>query len=279
VADAAFSDKVCVVTGGASGLGRELGERLAGFGGRVVLGDINEAGAQEVAAKIVERGGDARAVRVDVSDAEAVRALIDGTVAHHGRIDYFFNNAGTPGRPGEIRDLTLDDWRRVIEVNLFGEIYGVHYVYPVMIRQGFGHIVNTASGFAMVPGPLNSPYVASKFALFGMTHALAIEARAFGVDVSLLCPAFVRTPLIDGLKPVNAEAADYLKLLPVKGMPVARAVDKILDGVRRKRLLIAFPAYLSAYAFVHRYLPRVFMRIGLRQVEQFRKIRRPSAVS
>ncbi len=275
----AFSDKVCVVTGGASGLGRELGERLAGFGGRVVLADIDETGAKEVAAKIVERGGDATSVRVDVSDAEAVRAMIEMAVARYGRIDYFFNNAGTPGRPGEIRDLTLDDWRRVIEVNLFGEIHGVHYVYPVMIRQGFGHIVNTASGFAMVPGPLNSPYVASKFALFGMTHALAIEARAFGVDVSLVCPAFVRTPLIDGLRPINAEAADFIKLLPMKAMPVERAVDKILEGVRQKRLLIAFPAYLSAYAFVHRYLPRLFMGIGLRQVEQFRKIRRPPAVS
>jgi NAD(P)-dependent dehydrogenase (short-subunit alcohol dehydrogenase family) len=276
---AQFSNKVCIVTGGASGIGRGLGERLASLGAHVILADINEPGAHEVAAGIVASGGDATSMGVDVSDPEAVRAMIERAVVKHGRIDYFFNNAGTPGRPGEIRDLTLDDWRRVIEVNLFGEIYGVHYVYPIMIRQGFGHIVNTASGFAMVPGPLNSPYVASKFALFGMTHALAIEARALGVDVSLVCPAFVRTPLIDGLKPVNADADEFRKLISMKEMPVERAVDRILDGVRRKRLLIAFPAYLKAYAFLHRYLPSVFMRVGLRQVEQFRKIRRPPTAS
>jgi NAD(P)-dependent dehydrogenase (short-subunit alcohol dehydrogenase family) len=178
-----FSNKVFIVTGGASGLGRELAKQLAASGASVVLADINEAAAQEVAAEIAQTGGSATAIHVDVTDGKSVQALVDSTAATFRRIDYLFNNAGN-AIGGEIRDLSLEAWRRVIETNLFGVIHGVHFAYPIMIRQGAGHVVNTCSVFGMAPVPLNSPYVASKFAVFGISHALAAEARAFGVDVT-----------------------------------------------------------------------------------------------
>jgi NAD(P)-dependent dehydrogenase (short-subunit alcohol dehydrogenase family) len=144
-----------------------LAKCLAAAGGSVVLADIDTVRMDEAAAEIARTGGKAKAVRVDVTDPESVRTLVEGAATDFGRIDYLFNNAGAVVI-GEIRDLSLAQWRRVLEVNLFGEIYGIHYAYPIMIRQGFGHIVNTSSGFGMAPGPLNTPYVASKFAIFGL---------------------------------------------------------------------------------------------------------------
>jgi NAD(P)-dependent dehydrogenase (short-subunit alcohol dehydrogenase family) len=174
--NATFSNKVCIITGGASGLGRELCKQLAASGASVVLADVDEAHVQAVGAEIVQAGGKARAIQVDVTDSGSVQALIEGTAAEFGRIDYLFNNAGI-AIGGEIRDLSLDAWRRVIETNLFGTIHGIYFVYPFMIRQGSGHIVNTSSVFGMAPVPLNSPYVGSKFAVFGISHSLAAEAR------------------------------------------------------------------------------------------------------
>jgi len=272
----AFANKVCIVTGAASGLGRELSGQLAAAGARVVLADIDEAGLERAVATLTEAGGRASAVRTDVTDAESVRALIEGAAAEFGRIDYLFNNAGVIAL-GEIRDLDLNQWRRVIDINLFGVINGVHHTYPIMIRQGFGHIVNTASGFGMAPGPLNSPYVASKFAVFGVSHALAAEARAFGVQVSVVCPGYIETPLIDAMAPVNADADAMRAQIPVKLVPVERAAQIVLGGVARRRMVIAFPGYVGVLAFLHRFAPALFAGMAAYQIAQFRRIRREEA--
>ena len=267
-----FSNKVCIVTGGALGLGRELAKQLAASGASVVLADINEARAKEGAAQIAQRGGSATAIRVDVTDAQSVQALVEGTAAKFGRIDYLFNNAGT-AIGGEIRDLSLEAWRRVIEINLFGVIHGIHFAYPIMICQGAGHIVNISSVFGMAPVPLNSPYVGSKFAVFGISHSLAAEAHAFGIDVSVVCPGYLQTAMIDHVNAVNANTKDVVAQIPVKLVPVERAAQIVLAGVARKQAVIAFPAYVSILTFLHRFLPGLFMRLGLRQVERFRSIR------
>jgi len=273
MSEATFRDKVCVVTGGASGLGKEIGRQLAASGALVVLADIDDVRLAEAVAAIGGTPRTAEGVRVDVTDPDSVRSLIERTVTTFGRLDYLFNNAGI-AVPGEIRDLTLEDWRRTIEINLFGEIYGVHYAYPVMIRQGFGHIVNTASGFGMAPGPLNSPYVASKFAIFGLSHALAAEARAFGVDVSIVCPGYIDTAMIDGLEPVNADGEAMKAQIGVNLMPVTRAAEIVLVGVARRKLVIAFPFYVRLLTFLHRFLPGLFARFSARQIKEFRTIRR-----
>ena len=267
-----FCEKVCIVTGGASGLGRELGKQLASAGASVVLADIDEGGVKEVAAEITRMGGTATATRVDVTDAKSVQALVEDTAAEFERIDYLFNNAGT-AIGGEIRDLSLEAWRRVIEINLFGVVHGIHFAYPIMIRQGSGHIVNTSSVFGMAPVPLNSPYVASKFAVFGISHALAAEARAFGIDVSVVCPGYLQTAMIDHMNAVNVSTKDVVAQVPFKLVSVEKAAQIVLTGVARKQAVVAFPAYVSILAFLHRFLPGLFMRLGLRQVERFRSIR------
>lgn len=261
-----YRDKVCIITGGASGLGRAIGSKLAQAGATVLLADIDEAALAEVAS------GTIHTMRVDVTDPASVAALVETALTRFGRIDYFFNNAGT-AVIGEIRDLTLAQWRGVIEVNLFGEIHGIHAVYPAMIRQGFGHIVNVASGFGMAPGPLNSPYVAAKFGVFGLSHALAAEARAFGIAVSIVCPGYIDTPMVATSQPVNADAAAMRAQLPAL-VPVDKAADIVLAGVARKKRIIAFPGYVGLLAFLHRFMPPLFDRFADRQVRAFRAIRR-----
>src|SRR5690606_2699326 len=141
-----------------------------------------------------------------------------------------------------------------------------------MIGQGAGHIVNVASGFGMAPGPLNSPYVASKFAIFGISYALAAEARDFGIHVSVVCPGYIDTGMIGELKPVKADGAAMRAQIPVKLVPVEKAARIILSGVAKRRMVIAFPGYVRVLAFLHRFLPGFFARFSAQQIEQFRRI-------
>src|SRR5690242_6362148 len=140
----AFQNAVAVVTGGASGLGRAICEELGRRGARVVVTDLQEDGARAVAATIAAAGGNATAAALDVRDAEAFERLVAETVATYGRIDYLFNNAGLTVT-AEAQRLTLDRWRKVLDVNLGGVIHGVAATYGRMIEQGSGHIVNIAS--------------------------------------------------------------------------------------------------------------------------------------
>ncbi len=134
-----FKDKVAIVTGGASGIGRELCRQLGGHGATVIVADVNREGAEEAASSIAgSTAGRARAAHLDVTDAEEVRKLIRDTAAEFGRLDYMFNNAGI-AIGGDARDMDWEHWRRILDINLMGVIYGSRAAYSVMVEQGFGH--------------------------------------------------------------------------------------------------------------------------------------------
>ena len=157
-----FDGQVAVVTGAASGIGRALSTALARRGATVVLADIDEAGAKAAADELAAdpragaAGAASSAAALDVTDAGAFGELVDRTVTDHGRIDLLFNNAGV-GMAGDVSDMSLVHWDRVIDVNLRGVVHGVAAAYPVMIGQGRGHIVNTASLAGLIPGPCSPP--------------------------------------------------------------------------------------------------------------------------
>ncbi len=132
------------------------------------------------------------AVHVDVSNEEEVIQLINETVSEYGRLDYLFNNAGI-AIGGDARDLTLEQWRRVPEVNLYGELYGTIIAYPIMVGQGSGHIVNVSSAAGLFPGPINAPYCTSKHAVIDLSLSLRVEGADLGVNVCVVCPGYVRT--------------------------------------------------------------------------------------
>jgi NAD(P)-dependent dehydrogenase (short-subunit alcohol dehydrogenase family) len=180
-----FEDKVVIVTGGASGIGRALCEELGQRGAKVIVADINVEGAEQVASAITTTGGLARAAPLDVSQVEAVQKLIEETAAEQGWLDFMFNNAGIC-MVGEVRDMDLEQWRRIVDVNLWGVIHGTTSAYQLMLGQGFGHIINIASADGLMPFPMMTAYSTTKHAVIGLSTGLRAEAAELGVKVSVV---------------------------------------------------------------------------------------------
>ncbi len=202
------SGKVTVVTGAASGIGRALAEAFATEGSAVVVADLDIEEAERVAASIRAVGGDALAVAVDVADAASVDALAAAAIARYGRVDVLCNNAGV-STFNLMTDQTLDDWRWVFGVNLWGVINGLHTFVPIMREQGTpGHIVNTASIAGLLSGiAFIGPYAATKVAVVSISETLvqelAIDATPIGVSV--LCPSSVDTKVMESERARPAE--------------------------------------------------------------------------
>ena len=272
-----LNEKVAIVTGGGSGIGEGLCRELARRGARVVVADINSAEAGRVVASITGIGGQAAASTVDVSRAEEVTRLVEETAAAHGRVDYMFNNAGF-AIGGDFRDLTLEHWHRVLDVDFYGVLHGMQAAYPVMVSQGFGHIVNTSSAAAFFAAPGNAPYCAAKYALVGLSLSARLEGVDLGVKVSCVCPGFVRSNVyrnaeVAGMTLPTDMTPEQVAGAPAKMMDPARAAQVILDGVARNKALIVFPAVIRWARRLDRLLPGLSDRIQLRQMRESRRYR------
>ena len=267
-----FKDKVAIVTGGGSGIGQALCQELGQGGSIVAVADINDDHAKRVAAAITQNGGRAHAVHVDVSNEEDVRKLINETVSEYGRLDYLFNNAGI-SIGGDARDLTIEQWRNVLEVNLYGVLYGTVIAYPIMVGQGSGHIVNVSSAAGLFPGPINAPYCTSKYAIVGLSLSLRVEGADLGVNVSVVCPGSVRTNIWQAATIVNVPPERRAALTPRKMMEASKAARTILGGVSRNKAIIAFPAGVRLVWRLYRLSPHRLDRLMLYAIRNFRKYR------
>ena len=268
--------KIAIVTGGGSGIGEAVSQELARRGATVVVADINSGDASRVAEAIGRSGGRAEARQVDVSSEDAVRQMVEETAASYGRLDYLFNNAGI-GIGGDARDLTSEHWRRVLGVDLFGVIYGTLAAYPIMTRQGFGHIVNTSSAAGLLPGPFNAPYNTSKHAVVGLSLSLRIEAADLGVKVSVVCPGFVRTSIYQTAVTVNIPQDKVSSGLPARMVEPPRAAQVILDGVEKNQAVIVFPASIRwvwrAYRIAPALISRLLTPLLLKRIRELRSYR------
>jgi NAD(P)-dependent dehydrogenase (short-subunit alcohol dehydrogenase family) len=274
-----FDDATAVVTGGASGIGRGLAEELAKQGGEVVLADRQIELAKEVATNICSSGGKATALKVDVTDFRAVDQLVQETVERTGRLDYIFNNAGI-GIGGNVNHYGIEDWNQMMDVNLRGVINGVQAAHKVMIAQGFGHIVNTASLAGLTPSPGNVAYATTKHAVVGLSTSLRAEAAHLGLRVSVLCPGFVRTAILEGggkygkmLIDLSPEQHRHLLAMIEKFKPMSPNVfaKKALNSVVKNKAIIIVPAWWNLFWWMNRVFPSMGIRLAAKSFQKMQK--------
>jgi len=250
-----FKDKVAIITGGGSGIGQSIGQKLADRGAVVILADRDIDLARQTADAIEQEGGRAKPYYVDVIDRAAMQDLVNETVQEHGRINYMFNNAGI-GIVGEARDFAYEDWKNVIDVNLYGVIHGVHAVLPVMTRQKNGHIINTASLAGLTPVPFSVSYVASKFGVVGLSHALRAEMAHLGIKVSVVCPGLTDTPILQTSKVIKHDRDALMKWMPQpQAITAERMAREVLRGIRKNKATIIAPISMWFAWFFYRLYP------------------------
>ncbi|MEO7061931.1 MAG: SDR family oxidoreductase [Lapillicoccus sp.] len=271
-----FAPRTSIVTGAASGIGAAIAARLVARGSHVVIADLDLDKATAVATQL----GNATPVRVDVSDAAAVRDLVSSTVARHGRLDVMVNNAGV-AIGGFHEQLEQAQWDLALGVNLGGVINGVNAAYPVMCEQRSGHILNTASLAGLIPAPTMLPYTTTKYAVVGLSTALRAEAASMGVRVSVLCPGFVDTPLLDEIHTGHLEEGEEFISMRKEirfmqpGLITADEVgDAALRGMERNKAVIAVGSMAHVMWRLNRYLPPVARAIIQVQATGARRVMR-----
>lgn len=263
-----YAGKIAIVTGGGSGIGAALGTALATAGATVVLADVDLAAAEKVAAEL----GSASAVELDVTDATAVQSVVDAVVAEHGRLDLMFNNAGI-SLLGETQDLPLDQWNLIIDINIRGVVHGVAAAYPQMIKQGGGHIVNTASMGGLMAAGLLTSYVMTKHAVVGLSLALRSEAAAYGVGVTAICPAAVNTPILDKGQFGVVRGRDYF----LKGQGIRKPVDpddlakQVLKAISKNDAIVIAPVQARIAHRLQRLAPKFTQKQSIKFIAKQRK--------
>jgi NAD(P)-dependent dehydrogenase (short-subunit alcohol dehydrogenase family) len=194
-----FENKVAMVTGAGSGIGSAMARRFAEEGATVVVADIDEKAAGQVAAAIEKDGGTAVAVQQDVGDPASVEKSVAFAVQKFGRLDVAVNNAGITGDLAPLANYSLEGWDKVISVNLSGVFYGMKYQIPAMLRSGGGSIVNIASILGSVAARDSAGYNAAKHGVVGLTKTAALEYSKDGVRVNAIGPGYIDTPLLQAL--------------------------------------------------------------------------------
>ncbi len=214
-----LEEKVALVTGGSSGIGRATALVFARKGAKVVVADVLTEGGEGTVSRIRDAGGQAIFVKTDVSKAADVMALVDDAVSTYGRLDCAFNNAGILGVNAPTADCTEDNWDRVIDINLKGVWLCMKYEIPQMLKQGNGAIVNTASIAGLV-GSLGLPaYCASKGGIIQLTKTAALEYATKGIRINAVCPGVIRTPMVEQATGGKPELeAQFTALEPVRRM-------------------------------------------------------------
>jgi NAD(P)-dependent dehydrogenase (short-subunit alcohol dehydrogenase family) len=244
-----FGGKTAFITGGASGIGLALAQAFAKEGMKVMLADVETGALEQAVAGLRDVGADVRGIHCDVADAGSVERAAQATFDAFGHVHVLCNNAGVAAAGG-IDNISVDNWRWVIDVNLIGVLHGLASFLPHIRKHGEGgHIVNTASMAGMNGGLGFSPYAASKFAVVAMSEGLSVQLKPHGIGVSVLCPHFVRTGIgqsernrpqrygqtmpLDPASPAAAMIAELARLIEAGIEPsdvAARVLEAIRDG-------------------------------------------------
>jgi NAD(P)-dependent dehydrogenase (short-subunit alcohol dehydrogenase family) len=228
-----------IVTGAGSGIGRAFALELARRGGRVVCSDINLASARESVALIEAEGGAAKAVQTDVSDLAQVESLaVEAERWLESSIDVVINNAGVGAGGSRVGDTTMDDWKWVLGVNLWGVIHGCHVFTPRLRAQGRGGIINVGSTASFAAAPTMGPYNVSKSAVLALTETMAAEFQGSGLHVTALCPTFVKTNIMRDGRIAGSATGFANKIMKWTGIEAEGVAQLTLDALDRNQLYV-----------------------------------------
>ncbi len=253
-----LSSGVAVVTGAGSGIGRALAQRLAAAGSALALADIDEAGLQQTAQSLAKAGAPGAAATnvplvtthvVDVAKEESVKSFAVDVSTRHGRLTLLINNAGV-ALHGNFEEISLDDFRWLMDINFWGVVYGARYFLPLLKREPRAHIVNLSSVFGLIAPAGQAAYSASKFAVRGFTEALRHELGSSNVCVSCVHPGGIRTPIakharLGAATPASTREEGVSRFEKLARTPPETAAAVILRGVERRepRILIGLDSY------------------------------------
>lgn len=232
-----YKNKICIVTGANSGIGYALSEELLKRGGIVYMAGRNPEKVAAAAEQLSTYEDQINTLTVDVTNQKQVQNAIQDTATETGRLDFLFNNAGIGGTL-QFETATLEDWKTIIDTNLWSVIYGVDTAVPIMLKQGYGHIINTSSIAGIIPFPFQALYSLTKFGITGLTESLKYEYREKGLHFSTICPSNIATPIFK--KSIDGKTHNEIKI-PEDAYPVDKAANLILDRVSEHKGIIVVP--------------------------------------
>ena len=249
-----FSSKLVLVTGSASGIGRATALRFSEEGADLILVDINEAGLEDAAREIESRGRKALRYKADLSDAAQVETLHRRVTDDIGTPDVLMNAAGV-AIVTRVEEAGLEDWRWILETNLWGYIYMIHYFLPDMILRRSGYVINVASGAGLFAVPYQAPYNTSKHAVVGLTESVRQEMERYGIGASSVCPGMIRTSIINTVRVIGFKDSAQ-KMAHKAASPPEKMADAIIRGVRKNKAVIMYPPYINLIYGLKRFSPR-----------------------
>ena len=255
-----FQNKSVLITGAATGIGRALAHELANRGAVVYVTALTKKEAQTVVDEITSSNGKAIAAELDVGNFKDIEKMIDLVVSEQGQLDIMINNAGV-AYVGESYDMQVETIEKLAHINFTAVNVGAVLAYTQMKKQGFGHILNTASMGGFLPTPGMAIYAATKHGVVGLTTSLASEGKDFNIVVKASCPGFIKSELMNKSSDVSNNMSDYLDLLP-EPIDASFAAKTIIDGLGKKPVLIFTPPYAKVSYFLNRFIPGFLARGG-----------------
>jgi NAD(P)-dependent dehydrogenase (short-subunit alcohol dehydrogenase family) len=256
-----------LVTGAGSGIGRATALAFARRGANLAICDVNEGGLAETEAEARKLGVDVLSDRVDVARADEMQAFADAVHARVEAVDVLMNNAGV-GLGGGLLETSLEDWRWIVDINLFGVVHGIHHFAPAMVRRGRGgHVVNVASMAAYTASSLLPAYVTTKFAVLGLSESLREELAPHRIGVTAICPGVINTPIVEASRMRGAQAspaarAETKRLYTRRNYSPERVAENVLKAIQKNRAVAPISPEAWTFYYAKRLAPGVVRWIG-----------------